>query len=83
MNIQLNLNTVLLSICVGLSGWALKSIEDLKVAVSNQGIRITNNGAAIIGIDNVLSESYKKTDELEHRITILETIQLNPPKSKN
>lgn len=73
-NGQLNLNTFLLAICVGLSGWALKSIEELKTDLAGQIPIINANSSAIIGIDQVNKEQSEKLSDATRRITVLETI---------
>lgn len=79
---QLNLNTVLLSICVMLSGWALKSIDDLRVQVGKQGENTSQNSGDIIGIDKVLSDQSSIIHLLDIRINRLETQQIDR-KNKN
>lgn len=72
---QLNLNTVLLAICVGLSGWALKSIEQLKEQVAGQTPLINANSNAIMSINGVQKEQSDKIGTLYIRMTTLETQQ--------
>jgi len=78
---QLNLNTILLTICVGLSGWALKSIEDLKTQMAGQVPITSANSAAIIGINNVISDQSKTLIELSTRLTAVETKQSDQNKN--
>lgn len=83
-NGQVNLNTVLLTICVGLSGWALKSIEDLKSQLAGQIPIITANSAGISDINKVNREQSDKLEAMENRITTLEILQKDRPRnSKN
>lgn len=81
-SIQLNLNTVLLTICVGLSSWALKSINDLQNQLSGLVPVVSTQGSAITGINAVNSEQTNKIDDISTRLTKLETIQLDR-KNKN
>ena len=82
-NIQINLNTLLLTICVGLSTWGLKSINDLQKQLSGLVPVVSNNGSAIIGINAVNAEQTNKIDELSNRLTKVETIQSDQFKIKN
>lgn len=72
---QLNLNTVLLTVCVALSGWALKSIEQLKEQVAGQTPIINANSNAIMGINGVQKEQSDKIGTIFIRMTTLETEQ--------
>jgi hypothetical protein len=81
-NGQLNLNTVLLTICVGLSGWALKSIEDLKSQVAGQIPIITANSAGILDVNKVNREQSDKLEAAENRITTLEILQKDQNKNR-
>ena len=74
-NVQLNFNTVLLAICVGLSGWALKSIEDLKTQLAGEIPIINANSGAIIGIDAVDKDQSYQLEQLSIRVATLEAIQ--------
>jgi hypothetical protein len=74
-NGQLNLNTWLLAICVGLSGWLLYSVNQLDSEVAGMMPLINQNASAIQGVNNVNSEQSKKIDDLLIRLTKLETIQ--------
>jgi hypothetical protein len=74
-NLQLNLNTLLLALCVGLSGWALKSIEDLKTQLAGQIPVINANSSGITDINRVNKEQSIKLEAMENRLTTLETIQ--------
>lgn len=82
VNGQLNLNTVLLTICVSLSGWALKSIEQLKEQVAGQTPLITANSSAIMGINVVQKEQSDKIGAIFIRITTIETEQTDKSKNK-
>lgn len=79
---QLNLNTILLAICVGLSGWALESIEQLKQQVAGQIPLINANSNAIMGINGVQKEQSDKIGTLFIRMTTLETQQSDRSKNK-
>lgn len=72
---QLNLNTLLLAVCVGLSGWALKSIDDLQKQVASILPVISSNGAAISGINAVNADQTSQLDKLANRVTRLETLE--------
>ena len=72
-NGQLNLNTVLLGICVTLSGWALKSIEDLKEEIVAVSIKTDQNSTTIQGINNVILDQSKTIEQLSIRLTAIET----------
>lgn len=74
-NIQLNLNTWLLTICVGLSGWALYSINQLDEKVAGMLPLINVNSAAVSGINTVNDKQSQKIEELANRLTKVETIQ--------
>lgn len=74
-NGQVNLNTILLTICVGLSAWALESIEQLKQQVAGQTPLINANSNAIMGINGVQKEQSDKIGALFIRLTTLETEQ--------
>jgi hypothetical protein len=73
-NVQLNLNTVLLAICVGLSSWALKSIEDLKTQMAGQVPIINANSAAIMNVNSLDKEQSDKLEAIDNRLTTLEAI---------
>lgn len=79
-NVQLNLNTVLLTVCVALSGWALKSIEDLKTEMAGQVPVITANSSAIMSINSVNKEQSEKLEAVSTRLTSLEAIIANQSK---
>lgn len=72
---QVNLNTVLLAVCVGLSGWALKSISDLQEQVSGIVPVVTANSSAIMSINQVNSSQTNRLEELANRLTKVETVQ--------
>lgn len=74
-NAQLNLNTFLLATCVGLSGWALKSIEDLKVLAGRLTERIAHTESGILSENQVQQEQSEKIGVLFNRLTVVETIQ--------
>lgn len=81
-NGQINFNTVLLAVCVGLSGWALKSIEDLKTTLAGQ-IPITNaNSSSISNINKVDDEQSKQIETHDNRITTLEILVRELSKNK-
>lgn len=79
---QLNLNTFLLAICVGLSGWALKSIEELKEQVAGQIPIINSNSSGIMSINGVNKEQSTQIESLSNRVTAIETKQ-SDSKTKN
>lgn len=81
-NGQVNLNTVLLTICVGLSGWALKSLEDLKTELAGQIPIISANSAGILDINKVNREQSDKLEAMENRITTLEILEKDQNKSR-
>lgn len=81
-NGQLNLNTVLLTITMGLSAWALKSIEQLKEQVAGQVPITTANSNAIMSINGVQAEQSNKIGILWNRVTVLETMQADFSKNK-
>lgn len=81
-NGQLNLNTVLLTITMGLSGWALKNIEQLKEQVAGQVPITTANSNAIMSINSVQAEHSEKIGSVSNRVTILETIQADFSRNK-
>lgn len=80
-NGQVNLNTILLTICVALSGWALKSIEELKTQLAGQIPVITANSSGITDINKVNREQSEKLEAMENRITTLEILQKDNPKN--
>lgn len=81
-NGQLNLNTVLLSICMCLSGWVLFSINALDEKIAGMMPLINQNAAAILDVNKVDDEQTRKIDELSTRLTKLETIQADQLKLK-
>jgi len=74
-NGQLNLNTWLLAICVGLSGWLLYSVNQLDSEVAGMMPLINVNSSAIQGVNQVNAEQSRKIDDLLMRLTKVETIQ--------
>jgi hypothetical protein len=74
-NGQLNLNTWLLAICVGLSSWLLYSVNQLDSQVAGMMPQINQNANAIQGVNNVNAEQSQKIDDLLQRITKVETFQ--------
>lgn len=74
---QINLNTFLLTICVALSSWALKSINDLQRQLAGLVPIVNTQGTAIIGINAVNADQTDKIDDVSTRLTKLETIQLD------
>jgi TolA-binding protein len=83
VNGQLNLNTILLGICVTLSAWALKNIDDLKTQMAAETQIVNENSSAIMGINQVNKEQSQSIGELAKRITVLETIQADQSRNKN
>jgi hypothetical protein len=74
-NVQLNLNTLLLTICVGLSGWALYSINQLDQRVAAMMQMINGNSSAISDINKFDGKQSEKIEDILNRLTKLETIQ--------
>lgn len=74
-NMQLNLNTWLLAICMGLSGWVLWSINALDEKIAGMMPLINVNSGAIEGINKVNADQTEKLSDALRRITILETKQ--------
>lgn len=72
---QLNLNTVLLAVCVGLSGWALKSINDLQGQLAGLVPVVSEHSSSIIGINQVNTSQSIQIDDLSTRLTKLETVE--------
>lgn len=72
---QLNLNTWLLAICMGLSSWVLYSINQLDSEIAGLIPLINTNSSAVQNINNVDNDQTKKIDELYSRLIKLETIQ--------
>jgi hypothetical protein len=81
--LQVNLNTILLTICVALSGWALKSIEDLKTQVAGEVPIVNANSSAIMGINEVNKDQSEKLSDALRRITVLETMQSDQKNKTN
>jgi hypothetical protein len=82
-NGQLNLNTVLLSICMCLSGWVLFSINALDEKIAGMIPLINANSAAILDINNVDKDQTEKLERLSDRLTKLETLEENQLKLKH
>jgi hypothetical protein len=74
-NSQLNLNTILLTICMGLSGWVLWSINQLDSEIAGLIPIINVNSSAIQDINRVDKDQSEKLADALRRITVLETIQ--------
>jgi hypothetical protein len=74
-NVQLNLNTVLLTICMGLSGWVLWSINQLDQEIAGLIPLINVNSSAIQDINKIDKDQTEKLSDALRRITVLETIQ--------
>ena len=74
-NGQLNLNTILLTICMGLSGWVLWSINQLDSEIAGLIPIINVNSSAIQDINRVDKDQSEKLADALRRITVLETIQ--------
>lgn len=82
-SVQRNFNTILLAICVTLSGWALKSIEDLKTQLAGEVPIINANSSAIMSINEVDKDQTEKLGEVMQRLSIIETMQSDRSKNKN
>jgi hypothetical protein len=76
-NMQLNLNTWLLAICMGLSSWVLYSINQLDSEIAGMMPLINTNSSAVQSINSVNKEQSEKISELSDRIIKLETIMLD------
>lgn len=76
-NMQLNLNTWLLAICMGLSGWVLYSINQLDSEIAGMMPLINMNSSAIQNINAVDKEQSEKLEQLADRIIKMETLQSN------
>jgi hypothetical protein len=74
-NVQLNFNTILLTICMGLSGWVLWSINQLDAEIAGLIPLINVNSSAIQDINKVDKDQSEKLADALRRITVLETIQ--------
>lgn len=83
INGQFNLNTVLLSGCLALSGWVLFSINQLDEKIAGMMPLINANSSAISSINEVDKEHSEKLEQLSIRLTQLETIQASQSKNKN
>lgn len=70
---QLNFNTILLGICVTLSGWALKSIEELKEEMVGVKARIEVTSNTTMDQNRVIIDQSKTIEQLSNRLTIIET----------
>jgi hypothetical protein len=81
-NVQLNLNTILLSICMGLSGWVLYSINQLDEKIAGMVPLINVNSAAIDDVNKLDREQSQKIDDLSTRLTKLETLQAEQFRTK-
>lgn len=76
-NMQLNLNTWLLAICMGLSSWVLYSINQLDSEIAGMMPLINTNSSAVQSINTVNKEQSEKLEQLSDRLIKLETIQSN------
>lgn len=74
-NMQLNLNTWLLAICMGLSGWVLYSINQLDSEIAGILPLINTNSSSIQGINAVNKEQSEKLEQLSDRVIKLEILQ--------
>jgi hypothetical protein len=74
-NIQVNLNTILLSICMCLSGWVLFSINQLDEKIAGMMPLINANSNAIQSVNLVDKEQTSSIDDIKNRLTKLETQQ--------
>lgn len=74
---QLNLNTWLLAICMGLSSWVLYSINQLDSEIAGMMPLINTNSSAVQSINTVNKEQSEKLEQLSDRLIKLETIQSN------
>jgi hypothetical protein len=82
-NIQLNVNTILLTICMGLSGWVLYSINQLDEKIAGLIPIINVNSSAIQEVNKLDKDQTEKLANALQRITVLETIQAIHSKNKN
>lgn len=82
-NIQLNVNTILLTICMGLSGWVLYSINQLDEKIAGLIPIINVNSSAIEEVNKLDKDQTEKLANALQRITVLETIQSIHSKNKN
>jgi hypothetical protein len=82
-NIQLNVNTILLTICMGLSGWVLYSINQLDEKIAGLIPLINVNSSAIEEVNKLDKDQTEKLANALQRITVLETIQAIHSKNKN
>lgn len=81
-NMQLNVNTILLTICMGLSSWVLWSINQLDAQISSITTSINVNSKSIEDINTVDKDQSKELGDLFNRMTILETILSDRSKIK-
>lgn len=77
---QLNANTVLLTIVLGISGWVLVTVIDLRDRVT--GIKDTNdkNSQAIDGINSVIKDHTFMLSDHSTRLTKIEQYQIDHQK---
>lgn len=80
-NVQLNLNTLLLTICMGLSGWVLWSINQLDSEISGIMPLINVNSKSIEDINRVDKDQSKELEDVLNRLTKLETMLMDRSRS--
>lgn len=71
-DLQKNVNTFLLMICVGLSSWVLVELNHLDSQMAAQEVSVSNVQDAVKSINEVMSVHSKTLQELNDRILRLE-----------
>jgi hypothetical protein len=74
-NMQTNLNTWLLAICMGLSSWVLYSINQLDAEIAGMIPLVNANSSAIQSVNAVDKEQSVSIEDIKNRLTKLETEQ--------
>jgi hypothetical protein len=80
---QLNLNTVLLAICISLSGWLLYSVNQLDEKIAGIEPAMNYNTNAIEEIKGVNNSRDERLYEMSTRLTRLEGLEDNRNKNRN
>lgn len=72
---QLNLNTVLLGLCVSGIAWTLKSINDLDSRMAAQEVTVNADHEAIRDMNRVQESRSRAYQDISERLLKMETLE--------
>lgn len=81
-DLQKNVNTVLLTLCLMGISWILKEVNDLEVSQATQQVNIITNSNAISELQRRANDGGQIIQKMDIRLSRLETLQ-DDHKNKN